>query len=223
MQKIVRRFSDRITTQHDVDNTLRTRSHPNFLRTWSLRRKPKSGGQPQFCESTSASSFIDPGHPPDPISFGSPDHDTSLSAHRFRPPGLPHGPGRQKPKSALHRTGDGPCVKYVEPVDISSLSSNEHLDHRNGTLSKKRNSHNRLSTELSLLSHDKELNEAIETGFKNNFVCTKTEIQTTLQTSEDAERGKETAVKIHQYPAVVSMISYLVFLALPSRLIFEAK
>ena len=198
MQKIVRRFSDRITTQHDVDNSLHA-SNPNFLRTWSLRRKPKVPKSQSFCESPSASSFIDPGHPPTPTSHG--ENDTSNSVHRVKPPGLPPGPGRQKPRPANQRT-EQPCVKYIEPVDISSLSSNEHLDHRNGTLPKKRHSGNRLSTEFTMLSQDKELNEAIETGFKKNFLCLKTEIETV----NGSDRPKENGVKKPDYPPVVSII-----------------
>ena len=196
MQKIVRRFSDRITTQHDVDNTLLRGSNPNFLRTWSLRRKPKS---PSFRESTSASSFIDPGHPP----TSCPDRPPGLPPTSDRPPGLPPGPGRHKPKAAPHWATESPCVKYMEPVDISSLSSNEHLDHRNGTLPKRRNSPHRLSTELTMLSHDKELNDAMETGFKTNFLCLKTEKQALNEQPE--------------YPTVVSMISCLVLTSLRSR------
>ena len=209
MQKIVRRFSDRITTQHDVDNTLGG-SNPNFLRTWSLRRKPKSKSN-SFLESTSASSFIDPGHPPTPTTQPELDPSSNHTSHRTRPPGLPPGPGRPKPRSAPQRVNDtAACVKYVEPVDISSLSSNEHLDHRNGhgTLPKKRekrNSFKRLSLELTMLSQDKELKEAIETGFKNNFLCSNAE--PTHVTNGTEEKKRESVPKMKEYAPVVSIIS----------------
>ena len=161
MNKIVRRLSDRRSKHENSD----TQNRPNFMKSWSLRRKSKTRSQLLTAETH----FID--HPPIPTS----EIDIS-SKHKHS------GPARSKPlNSAKSSEQSGPArsktlnsakssEQFVESVDIS----NENLEHRNGGLSV-RLSGNRLSTELSTLSLDKELNETMEQEFKNNFLCLKSE------------------------------------------------
>ena len=86
-------------------------------------------------------------------------------------------------------------AKWVEPVDISISGSNEHLEVKNRP--RHRLSGNRLSTELSVLSQDKEFNEAMESSFKNNFLCLKSD-------RESEKKGSSAPCTL---PSVVSLLA----------------
>ena len=196
MQKIVRRFSDRITTQHDVDNSLLRGSNPNFLRTWSLRRKPKS---PSFRESTSASSFIDPGHPPPHVRT---DPRDSL-------------PPRTDPRDSLLDLADtNPRLPLTGPLNLP-VSSTWNL-----LISAVSVATNIWITETELCPKGETVHtDCLQSSqcyhmirnsmtqwkrvFKTNFLCLKTEKQALNEQPE--------------YPTVVSMISCLVLTSLRSR------
>ena len=171
MHKIVRRFSDRITSHH-VDNagsdTSPVRRSPSFLRSLSLRRRSKTKSQIL----SDQNNFIDPGHPPTPSSQVSSDTNTSPNSRSsLKPPGLPTGSIKRTTKT-FRGNGTTENMKYTDPIDIrSDCYGSEHRVHYRSRTSlgtgsnSNRSSGYRLSTELS---QDKELTAAIEKSFKTN-------------------------------------------------------